>query len=153
MWKFLFWNCVTKCATINQKAELENARFLIFFSSHFFSNSTRRPPTVKSPRILPTFVTFLLFLFKVAFLPPSYLQCFIEATCSPDLHSINISRSPHSGIERQTKKRTKRCIKMRLLIVKISVIFHLYQKMLSQCQFLSTFSVLNRFAKPMLKQN
>lgn len=37
---------------------------------------------------------------------------------------------------------------MRFLIVKISIIiFQLYQWMLTQCQFLSTFSVLNRFAQ------
>lgn len=58
------------------------------------------------------FVTFLLFSFFCS------SACFIEATCSLHLHSVNISRSPRSGI----KTTKQRCIKMRLLIVEIALI-------------------------------
>lgn len=108
----------------------------VSFLSSLSSNSFRRPPTVKiSSHSSNPFVTFLFLLH----LSPAR-RCFMEATCSLDLHSTSKSRS---SAKQQRSQQKKLCVS---LIVKISVIFLLYQWKLSQCQFISAFSVLNRFA-------
>lgn len=89
------------------RARRNAARFSVF------QIHRRRPPTVQlSARILRSIrYVFILFIFCST-------ACFMEATCSLHLHSINISCSARSGI----KTTKQRCIKMRLLIVKISLI-------------------------------
>lgn len=76
--------------------------------------------------------------------------------CTPELHSI-LSLLVHkfnrtalaSGIQCLSSSHGyQRCIKMRSLIVKISIICHCYQLMLTQCQFHFFFRLLTTFSAP-----
>lgn len=78
--KIPFSSCVTKCAMINQNAELENARFLIFFLISFKLNSE----TADSENLFAFFHSF--FVCCIFFLWPSHARWLIEATCSLALH-------------------------------------------------------------------
>lgn len=81
--------------------------FWSFFFFIFLQIQLRRPPTVKSPRAFFSHsLRFYYFCLKLHFFA---FHRFIEATCSPDLHSINISRFPRiAELKQQTKKRTKK---------------------------------------------
>ena len=153
--------CVTKCAMINQNAELErNARFsdLFFCSLSHFRHSSRRPPTVKISSHSSRFDFFFVgcifpiqptsFSFSLS-LSHTLQMLYGGHTCSTSLafHNLVLFLIAESKQQRKIEKMMHK--KMRLLIVKILVIFHLrvYQLKLSQCQFLLTFSVLNLFAR------
>ena len=152
--------CVTKCAMINQNAELErNARFsdLFFARSLIFDIHLEDRRQWKSPRILLVSIFFLLVAFfqfnqlpSLSLSLPHTLQMLYGGhTCSTSLafHNLVLFLIAESKQQRKIEKMMHK--KMRLLIVKILVIFHLrvYQLKLSQCQFLLTFSVLNLFAR------
>lgn len=124
MWKFPYSSCATKCAMINQNAELEKCTFLRLFSSHFSTTADSEISAHSSVHSL-RFYYFCLVHFYTFLLPARCYSMCMEATCSPELHSV-VNLVLRSGIKKQTKKRKKNwCIKMRLLIVNISAIFHL----------------------------